>query len=45
MLIEYFVDKIANPNTPYYRTLMSVLFSQSLDKSKDYTYDFNSVIE
>ncbi|CAG8495247.1 14730_t:CDS:10, partial [Funneliformis mosseae] len=36
------IRTIANPNTPYYRALMSILFSQSLDKSKDYTYDFNS---
>ncbi|RIA85582.1 kinase-like domain-containing protein [Glomus cerebriforme] len=36
------VRAMAKPNTPYYRALMSNLFTQSPDKSKDYTYDLNS---
>ncbi|KTW27062.1 hypothetical protein T552_02554 [Pneumocystis carinii B80] len=30
---------LANPNTPYYVKLMEALFSQNIDKCKDYTYD------
>ncbi|CCJ29957.1 unnamed protein product [Pneumocystis jirovecii] len=30
---------LANPNTPYYVKLIETLFSQNIDKCKDYTYD------
>ncbi|RUS33243.1 hypothetical protein BC938DRAFT_472418 [Jimgerdemannia flammicorona] len=43
--IQECVRTIANPNTPYYRKLMSALFSQSSDTSKDITYDYHSEIE
>ena len=33
---------LANPNTPFYSRLLSVLFSQLPDKHADYTYDFNA---
>jgi translation initiation factor 2-alpha kinase 4 len=33
---------IANPNTPYYRRLMDVIFGHSTDKHADFTFDFNS---
>lgn len=30
---------LANPNTPYYHTLMNGLFSQTVEQHQDYTYD------
>lgn len=33
---------MANANTPYYPRLMATLFSQYVDKHKDFTFDFNS---
>jgi translation initiation factor 2-alpha kinase 4 len=30
---------LANPNTPYYHTLMTGLFQQSVELHQDYTYD------
>ncbi|CAG8527185.1 5428_t:CDS:10, partial [Acaulospora morrowiae] len=40
--MEECIRSMANPNTPYYRTLLSTLFSQSSNKHEDYTYDFKS---
>ncbi|CAB5359519.1 unnamed protein product [Rhizophagus irregularis] len=40
--LQNFLRELAKPNTPYYRKLMSNLFTQSSDISKDYTYDINS---
>ncbi|RHZ86074.1 hypothetical protein Glove_55g46 [Diversispora epigaea] len=40
--VQEYVRTMANPNTPHYRTLISTLFTQSPDKHKDHTYDFNS---
>lgn len=34
---------VANPNTPYYYKLMSAMFSQSSDRHKDFTYDYQTV--
>ncbi|CAG8437012.1 2949_t:CDS:10 [Diversispora eburnea] len=42
--VQEYVRTMANPNTPHYRTLISTLFTQSPDKHKDHTYDFNSVM-
>ncbi|KAI9307588.1 hypothetical protein BJ944DRAFT_254924 [Cunninghamella echinulata] len=39
------VRTIANPNTPYYNKLMFAMFSQSSDKHKDFTYDYQSQVE
>nr|CAG8460903.1 12706_t:CDS:10 [Entrophospora candida] len=39
---ENMQEYVPNPNTPYYRKLISSLFSQSSDKYKDYTYDNDS---
>ncbi|KAH8550420.1 kinase-like domain-containing protein [Umbelopsis sp. PMI_123] len=39
------VRTIANPNTPYYHKLMSAMFSQSSDRYKDFTYDYQTEIE
>ncbi|GET03001.1 serine/threonine-protein kinase [Rhizophagus clarus] len=40
--LQNFLRELAKPNTPYNRQLMSNLFTQSSDMSKDYTYDLNS---
>ncbi|GAB5588590.1 eukaryotic translation initiation factor 2-alpha kinase [Umbelopsis nana] len=39
------VRTIANPNTPYYHKLMSAMFSQSSDRYKDFTYDYQTEVE
>jgi translation initiation factor 2-alpha kinase 4 len=39
------VRTIANPNTPYYNKLMSAMFSQSADRHKDFTYDYQTYAE
>jgi translation initiation factor 2-alpha kinase 4 len=33
---------LANPNTPYYHTLMTGLFQQTVEPHQDYTYDVSS---
>ncbi|KAF7724671.1 hypothetical protein EC973_000843 [Apophysomyces ossiformis] len=43
--IKECVRTIANPNTPYYHKLMSAMFSQSSDRHKDFTYDYQPQIE
>lgn len=43
--IKECVRTIANPNTPYYHKLMSAMFSQSSDRHKDFTYDYQTQIE
>ncbi|KAI9264773.1 kinase-like domain-containing protein [Sporodiniella umbellata] len=43
--IKECVRTIANPNTPYYDKLMSAMFSQSPDRLKDLTYDYQSSME
>ncbi|KAI8080591.1 kinase-like domain-containing protein [Thamnidium elegans] len=43
--IKECVRTIANPNTPYYDKLMSAMFSQSADRHKDFTYDYQSSAE
>ncbi|KAI8975061.1 hypothetical protein BDF20DRAFT_988622 [Mycotypha africana] len=43
--IKECVRTIANPNTPYYGKLMSAMFSQSADRHKDFTYDYQTNIE
>ncbi|KAL0075948.1 kinase-like domain-containing protein [Phycomyces blakesleeanus] len=40
--IKECVRTIANPNTPYYHKLMSAMFSQSSDRHKDFTYDYQA---
>jgi translation initiation factor 2-alpha kinase 4 len=40
--IKECVRTIANPNTPYYDKLMSAMFSQSADRHKDFTYDYQT---
>jgi translation initiation factor 2-alpha kinase 4 len=43
--IKECVRTIANPNTPYYDKLMSAMFSQSADRHKDFTYDYQTGVE
>ncbi|KAI8390963.1 kinase-like domain-containing protein [Radiomyces spectabilis] len=43
--IKECVRTIANPNTPYYNKLMSAMFSQSSDRHKDFTYDYQTQVE
>lgn len=43
--IKECVRTIANPNTPYYDKLMSAMFSQSADRHKDFTYDYQTSAE
>lgn len=43
--IKECVRTIANPNTPYYDKLMSAMFSQSADRHKDFTYDYQTNAE
>ncbi|RCH86413.1 hypothetical protein CU097_007390 [Rhizopus azygosporus] len=43
--IKECVRTIANPNTPYYDKLMSAMFSQSADRLKDLTYDYQTSME
>jgi translation initiation factor 2-alpha kinase 4 len=38
--IQETLRTIANPNTPYYTRLMNALFSQYIDRHRDFTYDF-----
>lgn len=39
--IQETLRTIANPNTPYYTRLMNALFSQYIDRHRDFTYDFS----
>lgn len=43
--IKECVRTIANPNTPYYDKLMTAMFSQSADRHKDFTYDYQNNAE
>ncbi|ORZ07124.1 kinase-like domain-containing protein [Absidia repens] len=43
--IKECVRTIANPNTPYYNKLMFAMFSQSSDRHKDFTYDYQSQVD
>lgn len=43
--IKECVRTIANPNTPYYGKLMFAMFSQSADRHKDFTYDYQTNAE
>ncbi|KAI9476503.1 MAG: kinase-like domain-containing protein, partial [Benjaminiella poitrasii] len=43
--IKECVRTIANPNTPYYDKLMSAMFSQSADRHKDFTFDYQTTVE
>lgn len=43
--IKECVRTIANPNTPYYDKLMTAMFSQSADRHKDFTYDYQTNAE
>lgn len=43
--IKECVRTIANPNTPYYDKLMTAMFSQSADRHKDFTYDYQTNVE
>ena len=37
------IRSLSNPNTPYYSKLINALFSQTMDRHKDFAYDFHSV--
>lgn len=38
------IRNLSNPNTPYYSKLINALFSNLMDRHKDFAYDFHSVL-